>query len=109
MPVEQGRRTKPAFLAVQGLRVTGLVGDIELGPGVLAAEHEVADEWGRGVVAEGDDDGGREARCLREQLAVGVEVGAAAVSQSLTDSSWRNLQVESASPAVAGRTVRRSV
>jgi hypothetical protein len=53
MPAEQGRRTKPAFLAMQGLRVTGLVGDMELGPGVLAAEHEVADEWGRGVVAEG--------------------------------------------------------
>jgi hypothetical protein len=81
---EQGRRTEPAFLAMQGLRVTGLVGDIELGPGVLAAEHEVAGEWGRGVVAEGEDDGACETRCFREQLAVGVEVGAAA-SELLVD------------------------
>jgi putative transposase len=31
------------------LRAAGLVGDIELGPGVLAAEREVADDRGRGV------------------------------------------------------------
>jgi hypothetical protein len=56
----------------------GLVGDIELGPGVLAAEHEVADDRGVVVVAEGDDDGGRETGGLGEQLAVAVEVGGAA-------------------------------
>jgi hypothetical protein len=49
---------------MQGLGVTGVVCDVELGPGVLAAEHEVADESGCGVVSEGDDDGGREIRCL---------------------------------------------
>jgi hypothetical protein len=38
---------------MQGLRVTGLVGDLELGPGNRAVEHGVADEWDRGVVAEG--------------------------------------------------------
>lgn len=43
-----------------GLRVVGLVGDFELGLGVLALEHEVVDDRGRGVVAEGDDDGGCE-------------------------------------------------
>ncbi len=67
---------------MQSLRVTGLVETS--GPGVLAAEHEVADELGRGVVAEGDDYGGRETRCLRERFAVGVEVGAAA-SEPLVD------------------------
>jgi hypothetical protein len=66
------------------LRVAGLVGDIELGPGVLAAEHEVADDWGRGVVAEADDDGGRETGRLREELAVAVQVGGAA-SEPLVD------------------------
>jgi hypothetical protein len=70
-----GRIEDPAEL---GLRVSGLVGDVQLGPGVLAAEHEVADDRGRGVVAEGDDDGGRESGRLREQLAVAVEVGGAA-------------------------------
>ncbi len=50
------------------LRLVGLVGDIELGPGVLAAEREVADDRVRGVVAEGDDDGGRETGGLGEQL-----------------------------------------
>ena len=61
-----------------GLRVAGLVGDLELGPGVLAAEHEVADDRGVGVVAERDDDGGRETGGFGEQLAVAVEVGGAA-------------------------------
>ena len=39
---------------------------------------------GHGVMAEGDDDGGREAGRLHEQLAVGVEVGGAA-GQPLVD------------------------
>ena len=59
------------------LRVAG-PSATQLGPGVLAAEHEVADDRGRDVLAEGDDDGGRETGRLREQLAVAVEVGGAA-------------------------------
>ncbi len=60
------------------LRVAGLVGDSPLGPGVPAAEHEVADDRGRAVVPEGDDHGGRETGRLREQRAVAVEVNGAA-------------------------------
>jgi hypothetical protein len=55
-----------------------------LRPGVLAAEHEAADDRGRRVVAEGDDESGRESRGLREQLAVRVEAGGAA-RQPLVD------------------------
>jgi hypothetical protein len=69
-----GSRTQPSFR----LRVAGLVYDIELGPAVLDAQHEVADDRGRGPVAEGDDDGGRQAGGLREQLAIAVEVGGTA-------------------------------
>lgn len=60
------------------LGVASLVDDVELGPGVLEAEHEVADDRGRGVGAEGDDDGARETVGLQEQPAVAVEVGRAA-------------------------------
>jgi hypothetical protein len=58
-----------------GLRASGLIGHLELGPGIVAAEHEVSDDLCCGVVAEGNDDGCREAGGLGEQVAVAVEVG----------------------------------
>jgi hypothetical protein len=76
-PGGAGQATKPAFSRCTACVSRAVVGDIELGPGVLAAEHEVADEWGYGVAAEGDDDGGREARCPRAACGR-VEVDAAA-------------------------------
>jgi len=60
------------------MHIVSSVGDVELGPGVLTAEHEVADGRGRGVVAQGDDDSGRDTGRFEEQLAVAVEVSGTA-------------------------------
>ena len=58
-----------------GLRVSGLVGDLELRLGVFAEEHEVADDLSGRVVAESNDHRGREATRLVEHVTVVVEVG----------------------------------
>ena len=53
-PAEEGRRTKPAFLAMQGLRVTGLVGDRDGdgGGAIVVAGHVEVAEPGRPVVVK---------------------------------------------------------
>lgn len=40
------------------LRVVGLMSGFQLGPGVLTAKHEIADDSGVVAMAEGDRDGG---------------------------------------------------
>src|SRR4051794_10268627 len=50
-PADVRRVEDPAELS---LRVAAAVSDLALGPGVLAAEHEVADDSIRGLVAQGD-------------------------------------------------------